>query len=595
MSADRCLRAVLELRYRAWDVTTGDVVTDRTVEVRRLAGERLEVELAPAPLGFVLSAVSSARITLAADAELRVDVSPATAVDPTARVLELAIGDRVRLAALDRGTTCELRLVTVRSVDARTMPGSSQLERDLLAAIRAAPEDEPPRVIYADWLLSQQAQSDQDRGELIQLQCALATALSSERRRAVRARERELLAAQPPPSFGEGVRLELVWSRGFLERCHGDLADFARNAVDVFQLAPLLTILELDLETLPNQSLLYRLSTIEQLGQIRELTVAPRAGTTVIGAIGDGLLVALVGSLASLRRLRMTALGVGERGVASLVSGRGCAQLATLDLTGNAIGSAAVQALAGSAQLQPAVLRLASCELSRASVEALAKAPWLAELEELDLGGNQLRDPGALALAQVPFSRLRRLALASCGIGRDGARALLRSPHLARLRQLRLHENALGDAGALALARSRMRSIEDLDLQACAIGDDGVIELAGSPNVRAARRWRLGKNPIGDAGARAIAESAHARGLTSLDLARCRVGDAGAIALAANASASLELALAQNPIGDAGAAALVESPVRAVTLSAEPLSAPMRDRVRERFGDAALSARPPPA
>lgn len=585
---------MLELRYRAWDTATNEDVTDRTVEVRRLAGERLELDLAPAPLGLVLSAVSSTRITLAADTELRATVSPATAVGPTPREIELEIGDRVRLAAPDHPSICELRLITIRSVDARTMPGGSELERDLLAAIHAAPDDDPPRLIYSDWLLSQAAQSDRDRGELIQLQCALAGALPPERRRAVRARERELLAAQPPPSFGEGVRLELVWSRGFLERCRADLADFARNAIDVFQLAPMLTIVELDVEGLPNQSLLYRLATIEQVGQLRELALAPRAGTTAGWGIGDELLVALTGSLANLRRLRMTALRVGERGVASLVSGRGCAGLAMLDLTGNELGPAAVQALAASAQLQPAVLRLASCELPRASVEALAKAPWLAELEELDLGDNQLRDPGAHALAGVPFSRLRRLALASCGIGKDGARALLRSPHLARLRHLRLHENTLGDAGAIAIARSRMRSIEDLDLQACAIGDDGVSELAGSPNVRAARRWRLGGNPIGDAGARAIAESVHTRGLTSLDLARCRIGDAGAAALAATAADSLELALAQNPIGDAGAAALIESPVHAVTLSAEPLSEAMRDRVRERFGDTALSARPPP-
>lgn len=593
VSSDRYLSAVLELRGRAWDVATGEVLTDRTNEVRRQIGERLEVELEPAPLGFVLRAVSSARISLAADAELPVAVSPATAVDPTGRVLELAIGDRVRLAAPDRGSTCELRLVAIRSVDARTMPGSSPLERDLLAAIRAAPEDEPPRLIYADWLLAQQAQSDRDRGELLQLQCALATALPPERRRAIRARERELIAAQPPPSFGERARLELVWSRGFLERCRGGLADLARNAVDVFQLAPMLTTLELEVEGYPDRSLLHRLATLEPLDQIRELTLAPRAGANVFGAIGDELLVALVPALASLRRLRVTALRVGERGVASLVGGRGCAQLAMLDLTGNALGPDAVQALAGSAQLQPAVLRLASCALAGGSIEALAKAPWLAELEELDLCGDPLRDPGARALARVPFSRLRRLALASCGIGKDGGRALLRSPHLARLRQLRLHENAIGDAGAIAIARSRMRSIEDLDLQTCAIGDAGVIELAGSPNVRAARRWRLGGNPIGDAGARAIAASDHTRGLTSLDLARCRIGDAGALALAAHASAALELGLAQNPIGDPGAAALVDSPARAVTLSAAPLSTPMRDRVRDRFGDDALSARPP--
>jgi len=593
--AERGLSAVLELRCRAWDVTTGEVITDHVVEVRRRAGERLEAELAPESLGFQVHVVSGARIALEADAALRATVTPDGAVDAAGRVLELELGDRVRLTALDRASLCELRLVTIRSVDARTMPGSSELERELLAEIYAAPEADTPRLIYADWLQSQAAQSDRDRGELIQLQCTSIAGLPPERRRAIRERERELLAALPPPSFGEGSRLDLVWSRGFLERCRGNLDAFARNVIEVFQLAPMLASLELELEALTNQSLLHRLSTIEQLGQIHELVVAPRTGIEVYGPIGDDILAALVRPLASLRRLRMTASNVGERGVASLVSGRGCAQLAMLDLTGNVIGAAAVEVLVGAAQLQPAVLRLASCGLPGGAVEALARAPWLAELEELDLGGNQLRDPGALALGEVPFSRLRRLALASCSIGKSGARELLRSPHLARLRQLRLHENAIGDGGAVAIARSRMRSIEDLDLQACKIGDDGVRELAGSPNMRAVRRWRLSGNQIGDKGARAIAESVHTRDLVTLELARCRIGDEGAAALAANASAALELALAQCPIGDAGAAALLDSPVRAVTLSGDLLSAAMRDRIRERFGDHALSARLPPS
>lgn len=593
------LSAIIELRWRTWDVATGECLSDRTLEVRRQEGERLEVELAPATLGFELRAVAAARIALAAGAALPAIVEPADALDPTRRELALELGDRARLLAPDRGISCELRLIAVRSVDARTMPGSSQVERDLLAAIHAAPDDDIPRLVYADWLLSQAAETDRERGELIHLQCARTAAppaaLPPERRRDIRERERELVATHPRPSFGEGVRLELVWSRGFLEQCRGDLADFARHASDVFQLAPHVTTLELEHPELPvNQSLLERLAVLEPLGQIHELSVEPRTGVTVLGAAGDQLLAALAPALASLRRLRVTALRVGEAGVASLIRGRACAQLAMLDLSGNELGSAAVAALAGAAQLQPAVLRLASCRLSQGSAEALAQAPWLAELEELDLGGNELRDAGARVLADVPFSRLGRLALASCSLGKEGARTLLRSPHLSRLRQLRLHQNAIGDGAAVAIARSRLRSIEELDLQACRIGDDGIRELAASPNVRAARRWRLGGNPIGDAGARAIAESPHTRGLTLLDLARCRIGDAGALALAAYASDTLELALAQNPIGDEGAAALVASPARSVTLSGDLLSQDLRDRVRARFGDTALSARLPP-
>jgi uncharacterized protein (TIGR02996 family) len=582
------LIAVLEVRRRAWDPGTNEV-TDHLVEMRRREGERLELTGLPS-LVLAVNAVSADRVAVVVVGELAATMDPP--LDPITgdRELELAIGDRVRFTSQpEPASSWELRLVTIRSVDARTMPGGSPLERDLLAAIRAAPDDDPVRLVYADWLLSQPAQGDRARGELVQLQCALNASPSPERRREIRARERELLGSLPAPSFGDGVRLELVWSRGFLERCHGELSDFARHVVNVFQVAPLLATLELDVALMPNQSQLQRLATIEQLGQIRELAVAPATGVTP--GRGDDLLVALAPALTSLRRLRVSAMNVGARGVTSLLDARVSAQLATLDLTGNDLGGVAVRTLADCSRLEPVALRLARCAIRAAETEALATARWLAEVEELELGDNDLRDPGALVLARVPFRRLRRLSLGSCGIGKTGARALLGSPHLGKLRHLRLHQNPIGDLGATALARSRARSIEDLDLQACEIGEAGVSALAETPSMRAARRWRLGGNPIGDAGARAIAESAHLRGLTSLDLARCRVGDEGAIALAACAWPALEISLAQNPIGNVGAAALIASPIRSVTLSAERLSESLCTQMRERFGDAAISSR----
>ncbi|MFO0552485.1 MAG: TIGR02996 domain-containing protein [Polyangiaceae bacterium] len=60
----------------------------------------------------------------------------------------------------------------------------------LLRAVLERPDDDEPRLVYADWLTEQ----GDARGELIQVQCELAgMALSRERRRALRAREKQLL------------------------------------------------------------------------------------------------------------------------------------------------------------------------------------------------------------------------------------------------------------------------------------------------------------------------------------------------------------------------------------------------------------------
>lgn len=77
----------------------------------------------------------------------------------------------------------------------RALDSTDSIERgrQLLAAVVASPADDSARQVYADWLLER----GDVRGELIQLQCELATgALRDPRRPAIRARERELLESR---------------------------------------------------------------------------------------------------------------------------------------------------------------------------------------------------------------------------------------------------------------------------------------------------------------------------------------------------------------------------------------------------------------
>ena len=62
-----------------------------------------------------------------------------------------------------------------------------------LRAVREAPEDDAPRLIYADWL---EEQGDSDRAEFIRVQCALARMGRSDPRwRPLWDRERDLIVA----------------------------------------------------------------------------------------------------------------------------------------------------------------------------------------------------------------------------------------------------------------------------------------------------------------------------------------------------------------------------------------------------------------
>src|SRR5580704_765397 len=97
-------------------------------------------------------------------------------------------------------------------------------ERRLIEQVLAAPDDDAPRLVYADWLVLR----GDPRGEFIQLQCRLAAEPDDANRRAMRVAENKLLAAHetrwlaplrdalPAPLRFEQYKFEHV--RGFVER-----------------------------------------------------------------------------------------------------------------------------------------------------------------------------------------------------------------------------------------------------------------------------------------------------------------------------------------------------------------------------------------
>jgi uncharacterized protein (TIGR02996 family) len=81
----------------------------------------------------------------------------------------------------------------------------------LLAAVRAAPADDAPRLVYADWL---DEHGQPERAEFIRVQCALARTDSP----ALRRRETELLAAHHDAFAGPlaAPHLRFRFERGFI-------------------------------------------------------------------------------------------------------------------------------------------------------------------------------------------------------------------------------------------------------------------------------------------------------------------------------------------------------------------------------------------
>ena len=112
-------------------------------------------------------------------------------------------------------------------------------ENAFLQAVIADPDDDAPRLIYADWL---DENGESERAEFIRVQCHLARMGNDDQRRAeLVSRERELLAAHDALWTTNTLRIvarEWTYHRGFIRRVGCNAIDFLERGDSLFALAP---------------------------------------------------------------------------------------------------------------------------------------------------------------------------------------------------------------------------------------------------------------------------------------------------------------------------------------------------------------------
>ena len=118
----------------------------------------------------------------------------------------------------------------------------------LLAAIRARPKDDAPRLVYADWL---DEYGDPDRARLIRAQVAVARPSASpeddDASPLARLRHDEPLLRQwvaARLTFSRPITL-LTWDRGFVRTVEARSGDFVEVAGDLFRAEPLIATVRL--------------------------------------------------------------------------------------------------------------------------------------------------------------------------------------------------------------------------------------------------------------------------------------------------------------------------------------------------------------
>jgi uncharacterized protein (TIGR02996 family) len=225
------------------------------------------------------------------------------------------------------------------------------------------PDDDSPRLIYADWL---EEHGRPARADFIRVQCELARLPKDDPRRPeLEARERALLKWHEWAWAGSLLRLlsgtvsGWTFHRGFIEGVSLDAGMFLDPAQRFFHLTPL-----------------------------RHLAVSPGRNVTA-------QLARLPPVFARLRTLDLHGNSLGDDGARALASSANLSGLTGLTLSGNRIGNAGVQALAASTAFpRLAVLVLSGNDIENAGAQALAGSASLAGLASLEIDANPIGGEG---------------------------------------------------------------------------------------------------------------------------------------------------------------------------------------------------------
>jgi uncharacterized protein (TIGR02996 family) len=431
----------------------------------------------------------------------------------------------------------------------------------LLAAILANPDEDTPRLMFADWL---DEHGQPERAEFIRVQIELARLRAAEadlptdfgrlrsngmppywnrphdtpERISLLKREAELHASHCkewitglPKCATNPLDHIRIFRRGFVGQVTVSLGPLLRDPAALWEHHPIESLHLFWAEAKARR----KIPACRPLERLRELSLEPNAVVP-----GDADLLTPYAQCPYL------------------------ANLHTLDVFQMNLEDSGAEVLAASEFLRPTKVLLSCSGLGPTGLARLLASPFASRLRHLEPSG--LGNWGVPVIAEAPLDHLRYLTLYDCGCGTAGITALTRSRHLTQLVTLDLRLARFKDAAVEVLAGwPGLASVRALDLsQHMQVTGRGVEALVRSPYFRP-EHLELEDTGVGDDGARALAGWPGLANLVTLDLSYTQMHDAGG------------LALADSPYGQK---------LRHLKLSGSTLTGGTIARLRARFGTA---------
>jgi uncharacterized protein (TIGR02996 family) len=284
----------------------------------------------------------------------------------------------------------------------------------LLRAVCENPDDDTPRLVFADWL---QENGDEARAEFIRVQVEIPMCQPGARRLYLTRREHDLLNEHEQKWYWPLVPFLFEWSdypwafrRGFVDVMELRETTLIERGNDLFRLTPLTHA------RLPQVTNWKGLADCRHLARLRAIDFE---GSDLDSTSGISALFTSP-YLLHIRELFLDRIEFAR------------------DLELNDLGELSVSAEFNSLR----VLSLNDNRIGPEVIPLLAAAPFVPQLETLRLDGTELADEGIDWLADCDrFTNLKHLSLLSNHISDRGARRIARTGWFDRLESLDLRNN----------------------------------------------------------------------------------------------------------------------------------------------------------